>query len=92
MSQLFSGKDTYKRFRHFRMDKVKMDFAFFAIAFNLKKMWMLRSMTTQFWGLWNGRIFRSKTTQNGDFTTKTALGHRPIPEHCHPFRSITTQF
>ena len=38
MSQLFSGKDTYKRFRHFRMDKVKMDFAFFAIAFNLKKM------------------------------------------------------
>lgn len=28
----------YKRFRHFRMDKVRMDFAFFAIAFNLKKM------------------------------------------------------
>lgn len=28
----------YKRFRHFGMDKVKMDFAFFAIAFNLKKM------------------------------------------------------
>ena len=28
----------YKRFRHFGMDKVRMDFAFFAIAFNLKKM------------------------------------------------------
>ena len=28
----------YKRFRHFGMDKVKMDFAFFAIAFNTKKM------------------------------------------------------
>ena len=27
----------YKRFRHFGMDKVKMDFAFFAIAFNIKK-------------------------------------------------------
>ncbi|MGN0226124.1 MAG: IS1182 family transposase [Prevotella sp.] len=28
----------YKRFRHFGIDKVKMDFAFFAIAFNIKKM------------------------------------------------------
>ena len=28
----------YKRFRHVGMDKVKMDFAFFAIAFNLRKM------------------------------------------------------
>jgi transposase len=28
----------YKRFRHFGKDKVTMDFAFFAIAFNLKKM------------------------------------------------------
>lgn len=28
----------YKRFRHAGMDKVNMDFAFFAIAFNLKKM------------------------------------------------------
>lgn len=28
----------YRRFRHTGMDKVKMDFAFFAIAFNLKKM------------------------------------------------------
>ena len=33
-----SGYDiNYKRFRHFGMDKVKMDFAFFAIAFNIKK-------------------------------------------------------
>lgn len=28
----------YKRFRHFGLDKVSMDFAFFAITFNLKKM------------------------------------------------------
>lgn len=28
----------YKRFRHFGLDKVKMDFTFFAIAFNIKKM------------------------------------------------------
>lgn len=28
----------YKRFRHFGIDKVFMDFAFFAIAFNIKKM------------------------------------------------------
>ena len=28
----------YRRFRHFGRDKVTMDFAFFAIAFNLKKM------------------------------------------------------
>ena len=29
----------YRRFRHFGKDKVTMDFAFFAIAFNIKKMW-----------------------------------------------------
>lgn len=45
--------------------------------------WMLRSMTTQFWGLWNGRIFRSKTTQSGDFTTKR-------PSGAARFRSIAT--
>ena len=28
----------YKRFRHFGKDKVFMDFAFFAVAFNIKKM------------------------------------------------------
>lgn len=28
----------YKRFRHFGLDKVTMDFAFFAMAFNIKKM------------------------------------------------------
>ena len=28
----------YRRFRHSGKDKVNMDFAFFAIAFNLKKM------------------------------------------------------
>jgi hypothetical protein len=29
----------YKRFRHFGKDKIKMDFAIFAIAFNMGKMW-----------------------------------------------------
>lgn len=28
----------YRRFRHFGLDKINMDFAFFAIAFNIKKM------------------------------------------------------
>lgn len=28
----------YKRFRHFGLDKITMDFSFFAMAFNLKKM------------------------------------------------------
>ncbi|WP_279113689.1 transposase, partial [Bacteroides acidifaciens] len=28
----------YRRFRHLGKDKVTMDFAFFAIAFNIKKM------------------------------------------------------
>ena len=28
----------YKRFRHFHKDKVTMDFAFFAMAFNIKKL------------------------------------------------------
>lgn len=28
----------YERFRHFGKDKITMDFAFFAIAFNIKKM------------------------------------------------------
>ena len=28
----------YKRFRHFYKDKVNMDFAFFAIAFNINRM------------------------------------------------------
>lgn len=32
------GNMQYKRFRHFGKDKVNMDFAFFAMAFNIKKM------------------------------------------------------
>lgn len=36
----------YKRFRHFGKDKVTMDFAFFAMAFNIKKMcsWISKSL------------------------------------------------
>lgn len=33
----------YRRFRHFGKDKVTMDFAFFAIAFNIKKLCAKRS-------------------------------------------------
>lgn len=37
----------YRRFRHFGKDKVTMDFAFFAIAFNLKKMCVRITKDTQ---------------------------------------------
>ena len=37
----------YKRFRHTGIDKVNMDFAFFAIAFNLKKMCSIIAKQTQ---------------------------------------------
>lgn len=37
----------YKRFRHFGKDKVTMDFAFFAIAFNIKKLARKIAKSTQ---------------------------------------------
>ncbi len=37
----------YKRFRHFGKDKVTMDFAFFAIAFNIKKMAAMMAKLTK---------------------------------------------
>ena len=49
----------YKRFRHFGKDKVTMDFAFFAIAFNIKKLCAL---------LLKSRI-------KSDFTTITRINH-----------------
>lgn len=48
----------YRRFRHFGKDKVTMDFAFFAIAFNIKKMCSKIAKQTQNWG---------NTHQNGLF-------------------------
>jgi len=48
-------------------------------------------MTTQFWGGKTTQLFRSKTTQNDRKRCFGAPGGHPIPEHCHPFRSITTQ-
>ena len=48
----------YRRFRHFGKDKVTMDFAFFAIAFNIKKMCSKIAKLTQ-----NG----GNTHQNGLF-------------------------
>ena len=48
----------YRRFRHFGKDKVTMDFAFFAIAFNIKKMCSKIAKQTQ-----NG----GHTHQNGLF-------------------------
>ena len=49
----------YRRFRHFGKDKVTMDFAFFAIAFNIKKMCSKIAKQTQ-----NG----GNTHQNGLFS------------------------
>ena len=37
----------YRRFRHFGKDKVTMDFAFFAIAFNIKKMSLLSTKNSR---------------------------------------------
>lgn len=37
----------YKRFRHVGMDKVTMDFAFLAIAFNIKKLCAKRAKSSQ---------------------------------------------
>ena len=66
----------YKRFRHFGKDKVTMDFAFFAIAFNIKKMAAKIAKSAQNGGngpdfchfaitvhilLLENRIFRKKT-------------------------------
>ncbi len=48
----------YRRFRHFGKDKVSMDFAFFAIAFNIKKMCSKMKRPTK-----NG----GNTPQNGLF-------------------------
>lgn len=48
----------YRRFRHFGKDKVTMDFAFFAIAFNIKKMCSKMGKQTK-----NG----GNTPQNGLF-------------------------
>ena len=40
----------YRRFRHFGKDKVSMDFAFFAIAFNIKKMCSKIAKQVKSWG------------------------------------------
>lgn len=49
----------YRRFRHFTKDKVTMDFAFFAIAFNIKKLCALLQ----------------KNQIRMDFTTITRINH-----------------
>ena len=49
----------YRRFRHFTKDKVTMDFAFFAIAFNIKKLCAI--------------LQRSRIRM--DFTTITRINH-----------------
>jgi hypothetical protein len=46
----------YKRFRHFGKDKITMDFAIFAIAFNIGKMWNV------------GQKSKKKDTNNIDFS------------------------
>ena len=71
----------YKRFRHFGMDKVKMDFAFFAIAFNIKKLCSKISKrgNGKPWGATNTACFclfmvliTLDTTKNGIITKKSA--------------------
>ena len=49
----------YKRFRHFGKDKVLMDFAFFAIAFNIKKMCVKMAKEGMDWLI---RLFDELTT------------------------------
>ncbi len=49
----------YKRFRHVMLDKVTMDFAFFAIAFNIKKMCSKMAKSAK---------NRGNTPQNGRFS------------------------
>jgi hypothetical protein len=49
----------YRRFRHFTKNKVTMDFAFFAIAFNIKKLCALLK----------------KSRIRMDFTTITRINH-----------------
>ncbi|MBQ7156880.1 MAG: transposase [Bacteroidaceae bacterium] len=64
----------YKRFRHFGKDKVNMDFAFFAIAFDIKKMAAIARKLEKMhaiagffvpykliWGL--GRTYHAKNTK-----------------------------
>ena len=65
----------YRRFRHFGKDKVTMDFAFFAIAFNIKKMCSKTRKTTENGGNTppNGRfdrIFRYELAENPIFWPK----------------------
>ena len=71
----------YKRFRHFGMDKVKMDFAFFAIAFNIKKLCskINKRGNGKPWGSTNTACFclfmvliTLDTTKNGIITKKSA--------------------
>lgn len=53
----------YKRFRHFGKDKVRMDFAFFATAFNLKKLCADIVKNEGIWGIYR-RIKASYGTIN----------------------------
>lgn len=53
----------YKRFRHFGKDKVRMDFTFFATAFNLKKLCADILKNESIWGIY-GREPASYATIN----------------------------
>lgn len=68
----------YKRFRHFYKDKVSMDFAFFAIAFNLKKMCakLAKEAVHRFWAYidtiyaWLGKNRELKILHDQEFYHK----------------------
>ena len=70
----------YKRFRHFGMDKVKMDFAFSATAVNIKKLCskINKRDNRKLWGATNTACFclfmvliTLDTTKNGIITKKS---------------------
>ena len=68
----------YKRFRHFGKDKVTMDFAFFAMAFNLKK--MAAKMPK-----WNkspvpGPLPGATGHKNGPLSLRVSQFSRPMPK------------
>ena len=55
----------YKRFRHFGKDKVRMDFSFFAIAFNLKKLCADVLKNEDIWGIYGRKTDSYRTIYVG---------------------------
>ena len=72
----------YRRFRHIGVDKVEMDFAFFAIAFNIKK--MVAKMTKG--GLFSYlRIYLNHITPYKLFTRLFFVERQKLVVHPHKY-------